>query len=79
MTIEPQPKGVFISMAQYTFSFLRSEYDRIPYQLKKDLSRALEQTDADEKTKKLAASVCAAVEKAVVDLSKYAQDQLEIR
>lgn len=65
-------------MAQYTFSFLRSEYDRIPLQLKKDLSEVLELSEADEETKKLIASVCASVEKAVADLSKYAQDQLKV-
>lgn len=65
-------------MAQYTFSFLRSEYDRIPIQLKRDLDLALNNSMADEETQKLIASVCAAVEKAVSDLSRYAQDQLKI-
>lgn len=65
-------------MAQYTFSFLRSEYDRIPIQLRRDLTLALEDSKADEETKKLIGSVCAAVEKAVSDLSRYAQDQLKI-
>ena len=65
-------------MAQYTFSFLRSEYDRIPYQLKKELDALLESSKADEETKKLVAAVCASVEKAVADMSKYAQDQLKV-
>jgi hypothetical protein len=65
-------------MSQYTFSFIRSEYDRIPYQLQKDLHAALDDSGADEKTKALVAAVCASVEKAVADLSKYAQDQLKI-
>jgi hypothetical protein len=65
-------------MAQYTFSFLRSEYDRIPLQLKKDLAEAFEQSSADEETKKLIASVCSGVEKAIADLSEYAQDQLKV-
>lgn len=65
-------------MAQYTFSFLRSEYDRIPYQLKKDLDEALNTSKADEETKALVAAVCAAVQKAVEDISKYSQDQLRI-
>lgn len=65
-------------MAQYTFSFLRSEYDRIPFQLKKELSTVFESSKADEEIKALIAGVCASVEKAVADLSKYAQDQLKI-
>jgi len=65
-------------MAQYTFSFLRSEYERIPIQLRKELSAHLENSKADEETKALVAAVCASVEKAVADLSKYAQDQLKI-
>lgn len=65
-------------MAQYTFSFIRSEYDRIPYQLKKDLEQALAQSDADEETKKLVEQVCASVQAAVSDLARYAQDQLRV-
>ncbi len=66
-------------MAQYTFSYVRSEYDRIPYQLKKDLDAILADSRADEETKKLVAAVCAAVESAVADLAVYAQDQLVVR
>lgn len=66
-------------MAQYTFSYLRSEYDRIPIQLKKNLDAILADSKADEETKKLVAAVCAAVENAVYDLSCYAQDQLTVR
>lgn len=66
-------------MAQYTFSFVRSEYDRIPYQLNKELSALVESSKADEETKALIAAVCLSVEKAVADLSKYAQDQLKLR
>ena len=40
-------------MSQYTFSFVRSEYDRIPYMLKKELSALLESSKADAETKKL--------------------------
>ncbi len=65
-------------MARYTFSYLRSEYDRIPIQLKKDLDAILADSKADEETKKLVAAVCAAVENAVYDLSHYAQDQLVV-
>jgi hypothetical protein len=65
-------------MAQYTYSFLRSEYDRIPYQLKKELTDALELSHADEETMALLTAVCASVEKAVADLCKYSQDQLRI-
>lgn len=66
-------------MAQFTFSYCRSEYDRIPCQLKKTLDAALAESQADEKTKKLVASVCAAVENAIADLAVYAQDQLVVR
>jgi hypothetical protein len=66
-------------MAQYTFSYLRSEYDRIPIQLKKELDAVLAESKADEETKKLVSAVCAAVENAVYDLSHYAQDQLVVR
>lgn len=65
-------------MAQYTFSFLRSEYDRIPLQLKKELTDLVGQSKADEETKQLIAAVCKSVEKAVGELSRYAQDQLKI-
>ncbi|MCD8098355.1 MAG: hypothetical protein LUE31_10120 [Lachnospiraceae bacterium] len=66
-------------MAQYTFSYIRSEYDRIPIQLKQSLDAALAGSQADEETKKLVAAVCTAVENAVYDLSLYAQDQLIVR
>ncbi len=66
-------------MAQYTFSYCRSEYDRIPYQLKKTLDTVLAESKADEETKKLVAAVCTAVEEAVADLALYAQDQLIVR
>jgi hypothetical protein len=66
-------------MAQYTFSFLRSEYDRIPYQLKKELATLLESSKVDNETKMLITAVCASVEKAVADISKYAQDQLQVK
>ncbi|SHI03958.1 hypothetical protein SAMN02745823_02086 [Sporobacter termitidis DSM 10068] len=65
-------------MAQYTFSFLRSEYDRIPIQLKKELATLVEKSNADDETRQLLNALCKSVEKAVADLSKYAQDQLRI-
>ena len=65
-------------MAQYTFSFLRSEYDRIPIQLHKELTAILDGSKADEEAKALVTAVCASVEKAVADLSRYAQDQLKV-
>ena len=37
-------------MAQLTYSFCRHEYDRIPYQLKKDLDLILAGSKADEET-----------------------------
>lgn len=65
-------------MAQYTYSYLRSEYDRIPIQLKHELDAVLSGAEADEQTKLMLAAICKSVEKAVADLSKYAQDQLKI-
>ncbi len=66
-------------MAQYTFSYVRSEYDRIPWQLKKTLDQILADSKADEETKKLVSDVCLAVEEAVASLALYAQDQLIVR
>lgn len=65
-------------MAQYTFSFLRSEYERIPIQLKAGLNKAVSESSADEETKKLIAEVCALVEAAVSDIAKYSKDQLKL-
>ena len=65
-------------MAQYTYSYLRSEYDRIPIILERELTTLVEESKADAETKKLVAAVCKAVQKSVADLSKYAQDQLRI-
>lgn len=63
-------------MAQLTYSYCRHEYDRIPYQLKKDLDLILAGSKADEETKKLVDDVCKAVERAVVDMCRVASDQL---
>jgi len=65
-------------MAQYTFSFIKSEYDRIPIRLRQDLTALVEESKVDDNTKALISAVCESVEKAVADLSKYAQDQLKI-
>ena len=63
-------------MAQLTYSYCRHEYDRIPYQLKKDLDTILGDSKADEETKKLVADVCNAMERAVNDMCRLASDQL---
>ncbi len=63
-------------MAQLTYSYCRHEYDRIPYQLKKDLDTILGDSKADEETKKLVADVCKAMERAVNDMCRLASDQL---
>jgi hypothetical protein len=65
-------------MSQYTFSDLNSEYERIPYQLKKSLDTELDASAADPAVKELVSQVCAAVEEAVADLSLYAKDQLHL-
>ncbi len=66
-------------MAQYTFSFVRSEYDRIPYAFKKEMEEILKNSKADLETKKLVEDVCAKINKAIADICKYAQDQLQVR
>jgi hypothetical protein len=66
-------------VAQYTFSFVRSEYDRIPIELKARLEAVLADSAADAETKRLVSEVCACVAGAIGDLSKYAQDQLVVR
>ena len=40
-------------MAQYTYSFLYSEFQRIAIQLRQNLSSIVESSEADEATKKL--------------------------
>jgi hypothetical protein len=66
-------------MAQYTFSFVRSEYDRIPYAFRRDMEEILKKSNADGETKKLMEEVCSRMSKAIDDICKYAQDQLQIR
>lgn len=66
-------------MAQYTFSFVRSEYDRIPHAFRKEVAEILEKSNADEETKKLVEDVCSKMSKAIDDICKYAQDQLKVR
>ncbi len=65
-------------MAQYTYSFSRSEYERIPIQLKKQLDQLIAESNADEETKALVSAVCACMEKAIEDLSRYGKDQLRV-
>ena len=66
-------------MSQYTFSFVRSEYDRIPFVFKKEIEEILKKTNADQETKKLMEDVCLKMSKAIEDICKYAQDQLVVR
>jgi hypothetical protein len=66
-------------MAQYTFSFVRSEYDRIPHAFKKEMEEIIEKSNADPATKKLVEDVCSKMSKAIEDICKYAQDQLKVR
>lgn len=65
-------------MAQYTYSFLYSEFERIAIQLRQNLGRIIEQSDADEAAKKLVAAVCGEVENAVDDICAYSKDQLKL-
>lgn len=66
-------------MAQYTFSFVRSEYDRIPFVFKKDVEEIFKKSNADEETKKLVGDLCSKMSKAIEDICRYAQDQLKVR
>ena len=45
-------------MAQYTYSFLYSEFQRIAIQLRQNLYNIVESSEADEATKKLVGDVC---------------------
>jgi hypothetical protein len=63
-------------MSQYTYSFLRSEYTRIPLELKEDLDVVISESNVDPEIKKLIEKVCEKVGNAVADLAKYGQDQL---
>jgi hypothetical protein len=63
-------------MSQYTYSFLRSEYTRIPLELKEDLDTIFSESKVDPEIKELLEKVLAKVENAINDLAKYGQDQL---
>jgi hypothetical protein len=63
-------------MSQYTYSFLRSEYTRIPLELKEDLDTIISESKVDPDIKELFEKVLAKVENAINDLAKYGQDQL---
>lgn len=65
-------------MAQYTYSFLYSEFERIAIQLRQNLDRILAQSEADEATKKLIGDVCGELECAVDDICAYSKDQLKL-
>jgi hypothetical protein len=63
-------------MSQYTYSFLRSEYTRIPLELTEGLDVVISESNVDPGIKELIEKVCEKVESAVADLAKYGQDQL---
>lgn len=65
-------------MAQYTYSFLYSEYERIAIELRRDLACLLDGTAADENTKKLVAAVCERICEATDCICEYSKDQLKI-
>ncbi|MDR1573274.1 MAG: hypothetical protein LBS24_03075 [Clostridiales Family XIII bacterium] len=65
-------------MAQYTFSFLNSEYERIPADLRKQLDDILARAETDPATTRLAGEICDALAKAIADLAKYDKDQLRL-
>ena len=65
-------------MAQYTYSFLYSEFERIAIQLRENLGRIVAESEADEATKKLIGDVCAEIETAVDEICEYSKDQLKL-
>ena len=65
-------------MAQYTSSFLYSEFQRIAIQLRQNLNTIVAESEADEATKKLIADVCGEVCGAVDHICEYSKDQLKL-
>lgn len=65
-------------MAQYTYSFLYSEFQRIAIQLRQNLNSIVESSEADEATKKLVGDVCKEVCVAVDEICEYSKDQLKL-
>ncbi|MDR2355884.1 MAG: hypothetical protein LBE16_06780 [Clostridiales Family XIII bacterium] len=65
-------------MAQYTFSFVNSEYERIPKELRKQLDGILAGAETDPAVTELVSRVCDCVTKAVADLARYGKDQLRL-
>jgi sulfite reductase beta subunit-like hemoprotein len=66
------------SMAQYTFSFINSEYERIPADLRKQFDDILADAEIDPAVTRLIGCVCDCTVKAVADLAKYSKDQLHM-
>lgn len=66
-------------MAKFTFSFLRSEYERIPQTFKKELSEITEKSGASPETKALVEEVGVSLQKAIEDICRYVKDQLEMK
>lgn len=56
------------SVGKYTFSYLRSEYDRIPYAFKKDVAGILEKSNATPEARVLVEEVCAKMSKTYLSL-----------
>ncbi|MGN1002897.1 MAG: hypothetical protein ACI4PC_09010 [Oscillospiraceae bacterium] len=65
-------------MAQYTYSFLYSEFQRIAIQLRANLNAIVAASEADEATKKLVSDVCGEITVAVDEICEYSKDQLKI-
>ena len=65
-------------MAQYTFSFVNSEYERIPAELRERLDDILANAETDPAVTKLVGEVCDCVTKAVADLARYGKDGLRL-
>ncbi|MDR2088047.1 MAG: hypothetical protein LBP73_01695 [Clostridiales Family XIII bacterium] len=65
-------------MSQYTFSFINSEYERIPAELREELDALLAGAETDPAVTKLLGQICDCVTRAVADIAKYGKDQLRL-
>jgi hypothetical protein len=65
-------------MAQYTFSYKNSEYDRIPLELSEKSAAIISASGAPSAVKDTLRELMAAVQESVSDLAAYARDGLKL-
>jgi hypothetical protein len=65
-------------MSQYTFSYLNSEYERSPVQLRQKIDSIVSESSADPAAKALAAEIGEAFCEAISDIARYCKDQLKL-